>query len=104
MRTELLAADVEEIIREAQGEARAAVKARLRAQFEDALLEAVEARLGRDARAGRNDARAGRNDARASAAAGGRGAEEDVHEATTAASRAVLDDGRRAAGEAREAS
>jgi hypothetical protein len=45
MRTELLAADVEELIREAQGEARAAVKARLRAQFEDALLEAVEARL-----------------------------------------------------------
>jgi hypothetical protein len=45
MRTELLAADVDELIREAQGEARAAVKARLRAQFEDALLGAVEARL-----------------------------------------------------------
>ena len=45
MRTDLLAADVEELIREAQGEARAAVKARLRARFEEALLEAAEARL-----------------------------------------------------------
>jgi hypothetical protein len=52
MRTDLLAADVDELIREAQGEARAAVKARLRAQFEGALLETVEARLaaGADSR------------------------------------------------------
>src|SRR4051794_5007672 len=47
MRTDLLAADVDvdELIREAQGEARAAVKARLRAQFEDALMRAADARL-----------------------------------------------------------
>jgi hypothetical protein len=45
MGTELLAADVEELIREAQGEARAAVKQRLRARFEESLMAAAEARL-----------------------------------------------------------
>jgi hypothetical protein len=45
MRTDLLAADVEELIREAQGEARAAVKARLRAQFEESLMAAAEKQL-----------------------------------------------------------
>jgi hypothetical protein len=44
MRTDLPAADVEELIREAQEEARATVKARLRGQFEDALMREVEAR------------------------------------------------------------
>jgi hypothetical protein len=45
MKADLLAADVEELIREAQGEARAAVKARLRAQFEESLMAAAEKQL-----------------------------------------------------------
>jgi hypothetical protein len=45
MRVELPTAELDELIREAQGEACAAVKARLRAQFERSLTEQVDARL-----------------------------------------------------------